>query len=287
MKGIILAGGHGTRLFPLTSYISKQLLPIYDKPMIYYSLSTLMLAGIRDVLLISSSRDLQTYENVLGNGDNFGINIEYAPQESPNGIAESFLIGENFIEGNKVALILGDNIFYGANLTKILIERSTFKSGACIFACKVNNPSDFGVLEFNQQNLPISIHEKPTNPPSNFAVTGLYFYDSKVVDFAKKLSPSKRGELEITDINNMYLKQNELYVEKMPRGVTWLDTGTVDSLIEAGNFVQIIEKRQGIKIACLEEIALNNGWITKNQIEINLSQNNHKSSYSLYLKELL
>ena len=210
MKGIILAGGHGTRLFPLTSYISKQLLPIYDKPMIYYSLSTLMLSGIRDVLLISSSRDLKIYEDVLGNGKNFGINIEYALQETPNGIAESFLIGENFIGDNKVALILGDNIFYGANLTKILRERSTFDSGACIFACKVNNPRDFGVLEFDEENLPISIHEKPVDPPSNFAVTGLYFYDSKVVDYAKQLSPSQRGELEITDINNMYLKQMNL-----------------------------------------------------------------------------
>lgn len=287
MKGIILAGGHGTRLFPLTSYISKQLLPIYDKPMIYYSLSTLMLSGIRDVLLISSSRDLKTYEDVLGNGRNFGINIEYALQESPNGIAESFLIGENFIGNNKVALILGDNIFYGANLTKILRERSTFDKGACVFACKVNNPSDFGVLKFDEENLPISIHEKPVDPPSNFAVTGLYFYDSKVVDYAKQLSPSQRGELEITDINNMYLNQNELAVERLPRGVTWLDTGSVDSLLEAGNFVQIIEKRQGIKIACLEEIALDSGWITKATISENLKENNYQSSYSIYLRGLL
>lgn len=286
MKGIILAGGHGTRLHPLTSYISKQLLPIYDKPMIFYPLSTLMLAGIREILLISTSKDIKKYEDVLGSGEKFGIEIQYSIQEEPKGIAESFIIGEDFINGDTVALILGDNIFYGADLTNKLIKNVGLKDGACIFACQVSNPESFGILQFDEDRV-VNIIEKPKNPISNFAVTGLYFYDSAVTDYAKQISPSSRGELEITDINNIYLKQKKLKIEKLGRGFAWLDTGTVDSLLEASSFVQIIEKRQGIKIACLEEIALNNSWISKDDIAKNTKNENHNSSYANYLKKLL
>ena len=287
MKGIILAGGHGTRLFPLTSYISKQLLPIYDKPMIYYPLSTLMLAGIREVLIISTEKDIRKYEDVLGAGDRFGIDIQYTIQAEPKGIAESFIIGEDFIDGDAVALILGDNIFYGADLTAKLKKNVALKDGACVFACQVSNPESFGILEFNDDDKVVNIVEKPKNPTSNFAVTGLYFYDSSVTNYAKQISPSHRGELEITDINNIYLKKEKLKIEKLGRGFAWLDTGTVDSLLEASNFVQIIEKRQGFKIACLEEIALNHNWVSKDDIAKSIKDQNYNSSYANYLKNLL
>ena len=287
MKGIILAGGHGTRLFPLTSYISKQLLPIYDKPMIYYPLSTLMLAGIREILIISTEKDIGKYKNVLGTGDRFGIDIQYAIQNEPKGIAESFIIGKNFINKESVALILGDNVFYGAELTSKLQKHSNLTDGACVFACHVSNPEDFGILEFDSDDKVVNIVEKPKNPISNFAVTGLYFYDSAVTEYAKELSPSDRGELEITDINNIYLKQKKLKIERLGRGFAWLDTGTVDSLLEASNFVQIIEKRQGFKIACLEEIALNNNWVSKDDIAKSIKDQNYNSSYANYLKNLL
>jgi len=287
MKGIILAGGHGTRLFPLTSYISKQLLPIYDKPMIYYPLSTLMLAGIREVLIISTEKDIGKYEDVLGAGDRFGIDIQYAIQAEPKGIAESFIIGKNFINKESVALILGDNVFYGAELTSKLQKHSNLTDGACVFACHVSNPEDFGILEFDSDDKVVNIVEKPKNPISDFAVTGLYFYDSAVTEYAKELSPSDRGELEITDINNIYLKQKKLKIERLGRGFAWLDTGTVDSLLEASNFVQIIEKRQGFKIACLEEIALNNNWVSKDDIAKSIKDQNYNSSYANYLKNLL
>jgi glucose-1-phosphate thymidylyltransferase len=286
MKGIILAGGHGTRLFPLTSYISKQLLPIYDKPMIYYPLSTLMLAGIREVLLISTDQDIQKYKHVLGDGTRFGIQIQYAIQDEPRGIAESFIIGEDFINNETVALILGDNVFYGAELTAKLMKNSDLRDGACIFACQVSNPESFGILEFDSNDNVVNIVEKPTSPISNYAVTGLYFYDSSVTKYAKELSPSDRNELEITDINNIYLKQKKLKIVKLGRGFTWLDTGTVDSLLEASNFVQIIEKRQGIKIACLEEIALNNQWITADDIKKSIENYSINSSYLSYLERL-
>lgn len=287
MKGIILAGGHGTRLYPLTKYISKQLLPIYDKPMIFYPLSTLMLAGIDDILLISTSKDIQKYKEVLGTGKTFGISIQYAVQDDPRGIAESFIIGKDFIKKDSVALILGDNVFYGAELTNKLRSRSKDIDGACIFACQVSNPSQFGILKFNKSGHVIKVIEKPDKPPSNYAVTGLYFYDNDVINYASKLKPSARNELEITDINNLYLKDKNLSIEKLGRGFSWLDTGTPDSLLEASIFVQILEKRQGIKIACLEEIALKNGWIDKKQINQNIRKNNYNSSYSNYLKKLL
>lgn len=287
MRGIVLAGGHGTRLHPLTKYISKQLLPIYDKPMIFYPLSTLMLAGISDILIISTSKDIKKYEDVIGNGSLYGMKIQYAIQDQPRGIAESFIIGREFIGTDSVALILGDNIFHGADLKKKLQERTDNITGACIFACQVNNPSEFGVIEFDESGKVLKIIEKPNNPPSNYAVTGLYFFDNKVVEHASKLKPSKRNELEITDLNNIYIRNKSMHVEKLGRGFAWLDTGTPDSLHEAGTFVQIVEKRQGIKIACLEEIAIQNRWITKEEVKNNINQIKSVSSYYNYLRKIL
>ena len=265
-KGIVLAGGAGTRLHPVTKGVSKQLLPVYDKPMIYYSISVLMLSGIKEILVISSPEDMSCYQRLLGDGSDFGIEIEYAIQPSPDGLAQAFLIGENFIGDNNVALVLGDNIFYGQNFTTNLKAATSRDNGASIFGYHVKDPQRFGVVDFNANGQVTSIEEKPKNPKSNFAVTGLYFYDNDVVEIAKSLKPSARGELEITDINNVYQNRGDLKVELLSRGFAWLDTGTHDSLIEAGQFVQTVEHRQGLKIACLEEIAFHQGWITKDKL---------------------
>ncbi len=286
MKGIILAGGSGTRLYPVTKNISKQLLPIYDKPMIYYPLSILMLAGIRDILIISTPKDLSKFIELFGDGKQFGINLSYKEQSNPNGIAEAFIIGEDFIKSDNVALILGDNIFYGHGLVPKLKNCINKKTGATIFGYQVKDPHRFGVVEFDKNLNVISIEEKPIKPKSNFAVTGLYFYDNSVVKFAKTLKPSNRGELEITDINNLYLKDNNLTVELLGRGFAWLDTGTHDSLLEASQFVQTIEHRQGYKVACIEEIAYNNKWIDENML-IELAKPLLKTDYGKYLMDLL
>ena len=261
MKGIILAGGSGTRLYPITLGISKQMLPIYDKPMIYYPLSVLMLAGIRKILIISTPSDLPNFKRLLGDGSDFGIELSYAEQESPGGLAQAFIIGEKFIGTDRVCLILGDNIFYGYSFSKMLKSAILRKKGATLFAYHVTDPKRFGVVEFDKSKKVISIKEKPKNPKSNYAVTGLYFYDNRVIKIAQSLKPSPRGELEITDINNTYLKWNDLNVEIMGRGFSWLDTGTHETLMTAGHFVQAIEESQGLKIGCLEEIAFNNGWL--------------------------
>lgn len=277
MKGIILAGGSGSRLYPVTKSISKQLLPVYDKPMIYYPLSVLMLAGIQDILIISTPEDLPSYQKLLGDGLSFGINLQYAEQLSPNGLAEAFIIGEKFIGDQSVSLILGDNIFWGHGFTPLLQKAASKSKGATIFGYQVNDPERFGVIEFDTKNKVKSIEEKPQNPKSNFAVTGLYFYDNNVIEIAKTIKPSARGELEITDINQAYLDQSNLEVELLGRGFSWLDTGTFDSLNEASMFVAITEKRQGYKIACLEEIALNNNWISEKQaLEIAANYTNSK-----------
>ncbi len=286
MKGIILAGGTGSRLNPITKGVSKQLLPIYDKPMIYYPLSILMLAGIREILIISTPDDLSNYYNLLDDGSNFGINLQYASQASPNGLAEAFIIGKDFIGDDNVCLILGDNIFWGHGFTPSLEKAAAKTSGATIFAYQVDDPRPFGVVEYDKNNKVLSIEEKPKNPKSNFALTGLYFYDNNVIDIAKNIQPSNRGELEITSINQAYLEQENIDVELLGRGFAWLDTGTFDSLLEASMFVATIEKRQGYKVACLEEIAFNRGWIDKEKI-LKSAAGLSKNSYGEYLKNLV
>ena len=284
-KGIILAGGRGSRLFPITLSTSKQLLPIYDKPMIYYPLSVLMLAGIREVLIIVNPDDLGSYKNLLGDGSQFGINISYVIQPSADGLAQSFILGESFIGNSNVCLILGDNIFFGENFSAQLEKGIARKKGATIFSYHVNNPEEFGVIEFDNDKV-LSIEEKPKKPKSNHAVTGLYFYDNDVIQIAKNLKPSARGELEITDVNKAYLNNGELYLEKMNRGFAWLDTGTYDSLIEAGQFIHMIEKRQGLKIACLEEISYSKGWINSDEL-LKQAEKFKSTSYGTYLLNLI
>ena len=267
MKGIVLAGGSGTRLHPITRGVSKQMLPVYDKPMIYYPLSVLMLAGIRDVLVISTPHDLPSYQNLLGDGSDFGIDLSFAEQPSPDGLAQALTIGEHFIGGDAVCLVLGDNIFFGYGFSAMLREAAARQVGATVFGYHVNDPQRFGVLDFDSNGKVISIEEKPTDPKSNFAVTGLYFYDNRAVEIAKTIRPSSRGELEITDVNQAYLEAGELNVQLMGRGFAWLDTGTHDSLMEAGQFVQTIEHRQGLKVACLEEIGFRNGWLSAERLQ--------------------
>ena len=285
-KGIILAGGSGTRLYPVTHTISKQLLPVYDKPMIYYPLTTLMLGDICDILIISTPQDLPQFENLLGDGSQWGLKLSYTAQPSPDGLAQAFILGADFIGDDVSTLILGDNIFYGHDLEHLLNSANTRQSGATIFAYHVNDPERYGVAEFNADNQVISLEEKPKQPKSNYAVTGLYFYDQKVVELANNLKPSARGELEITDLNKLYLDKNELYVEMMDRGYAWLDTGTHDSLLDAGQFISTIENRQGLKVACPEEIAYRKNWITQTDLE-NLAKPLLKNQYGEYLLKLI
>jgi glucose-1-phosphate thymidylyltransferase len=284
-KGIVLAGGSGSRLYPLTLVASKQLLPVYDKPMIYYSLSVLMLAGIRDILIISTPRDTPMFSDLLGDGSKWGISLSYAVQTAPRGLADAFLVGERFVDGHRCALVLGDNIFYGHMLSDILREATGFTDGAVIFAYRVRDPERYGVVEFDESGNVLSLEEKPRVPRSNWAITGLYFYDHNVVDIAKQLRPSLRNELEITDLNRMYLQRRSLTVQRMGRGFAWLDTGTHDSLLEAGEFVRAIEHRQGLKIACLEEIALSNRWVSHEQVAA-LGHAMKSTEYGQYLTRL-
>ena len=286
MKGIILAGGSGTRLYPLTKVVSKQLMPIYDKPMIFYPMSTLMLSGIKDILIISTPSDTERFEQLFGDGTELGINISYKVQESPDGLAQAFIIGEEFIGEDSVCLILGDNIYYGSGLSTLLQRSASKENGATVFGYHVHDPERFGVVEFDLTGKVLSIEEKPTQPKSPYAVTGLYFYDNRVIEFAKQVKPSARGELEITDINNAYLKDDSLNVELLGRGFAWLDTGTHESLLEAGQFVYTIEKRQSLKVACLEEIGFQQGWISKEKLKES-AEALRKTDYGQYLLKLL
>jgi glucose-1-phosphate thymidylyltransferase len=286
MKGIILAGGSATRLYPLSKAISKQIMPVYDKPMIYYPLSTLMLAGIRDVLIISTPRDLPMFRELFGTGESMGMKFDYVVQEKPNGLAEAFILGDKFIDGDKAALVLGDNLFYGQGFSGMLKRAASLEKGACIFGYAVKDPRAYGVVEFDENNKALSLEEKPNNPKSNYAIPGLYFYDNTIVERAKSLKPSARGELEITDLNKEYLKENTLKVELFGRGFAWLDTGNCDSLLEASNFVETIQSRQGFYVSCIEEIAWRNGWIDDVQLK-KLGEQLEKTEYGKYLLSLV